>query len=529
MSLDGLDTTRALQQTTDRKRAEAERLTVAIDQVAEMVVLTDAAGAIEYVNPAFESGTGYSRKEVLGKNPRLLKSGEHDAAFYQALWRTLGSGRTWRGRMRNRRKDGAIYTEEATISPVRSTAGAITGYLAFKRDITRDLGLEAQLRQAQKMESIGRLAGGVAHDFNNLLTVILSYVGLVLDEVPAGHPLREDILEIRRAGERAAALTGQLLALSRRQVLQPVRIDLNRLLEDMRKMLRRTIGEDIDLVQRPADTLGVVVADRSQLEQVIVNLVINARDAMPGGGKIIIETKDVDLEAGLAVQSQDVKPGPYVMLAVSDTGAGMDAQTRARVFEPFFTTKGTGKGTGLGLSTVYGIVTQSGGYISVYSEPGQGTSFKIYLPRVQGPSVDAGPTDTPPGTRARSETILVVEDEEALRRVIVKTLEAAGYPVLEASRGAAALEAQGRHPGPIHLVLTDVVMPQMNGRMLVDELVKHRPAVKVLYMSGYTDDAVVHHGVLERGTQFLSKPFTATDLLRKVREVLERRPSASIS
>ena len=375
---------RAAQDSAGLGATERERLLAAIDQVGESVVITALDGTITYVNPAFEAVTGYARAEVVGKNPRLLKSGVQSPEVYRTLWDTVASGKTWQGRLVNRRKDGRLYTEDATISPVRDAAGVVTSYVGVKRDITRELELEAQLRQAQRMESIGRLAGGVAHDFNNLLSVILSYTGFALTALPKGHALHEDLLEVQLAGERAAALTRQLLAFSRKQVLRPVVLDLGQVLSEMEKLLRRTLGEDIELSLVQAPELAVVRADPGQIEQVLLNLAINARDAMPHGGRLTITTGNVELDAAHAERHPGAQPGPHVMLAVSDTGVGIDEQTQTRIFEPFFTTKEPGKGTGLGLSTVHGIVQQSGGSITVTSSPGQGASFQIYLPRHAG-------------------------------------------------------------------------------------------------------------------------------------------------
>ena len=381
--------------------------------------------------------------------------------------------------------------------------------------------LDEQLRVSQKLEAIGSLAGGIAHDFNNLLSVILGYTEFALEGAREPARLREALLEVKKAGERAVALTRQLLAFSRKQMLQPVLLDLNQIATGVEKLLRHILGEDIDYVQVLAPSLGVVRADPGQIEQVLMNLVVNARDAMPDGGKLTIETTNVELDQEYASHHVALKPGPYVQLAVTDTGCGMDVGTRARIFEPFFTTKEKGKGTGLGLSTVYGIVKQSGGNIWVYSEPGQGTTFRIYLPRVLSAAA-AGPTV--PAAVARTEgteTILVVEDEEAVRHIAKRILCAAGYTVLTAATGAEALRTSESHPAPIHLILTDVVMPQMSGRALAEQLALARPGIKVLYMSGYTDDAIVHHGTLDRGTHFIGKPFNAGDLTRKMREVLD--------
>ncbi|WP_447975046.1 ATP-binding protein [Nitrospira sp. Kam-Ns4a] len=380
--------------------------------------------------------------------------------------------------------------------------------------------LEAQLLQAQKMEAVGKLAGGVAHDFNNLLTIINGYSHLLLSRLAVNDPLRPDVEEIKQAGDRAAALTQQLLAFSRRQVLIPSVLDLNAVVSGMSSMVQRLLGEDIDLSTALAPALGHVRADRSQLEQVIMNLAVNARDAMPQGGKLTIETANVDIDDSFR-HGQVVAPGRYVLLAVSDTGQGMDEETKARVFEPFFTTKGLGKGTGLGLSTVYGIVRQSGGYIFVYSEPGKGSTFKIYLPRVDE-AVEPEPAAlADPGLPRGNETILLVEDEPGVRMLVRDTLELQGYTVLEARHGIEALVLSSRHPGPVHLLLTDVVMPQMSGREVAAQLLAARPDVKVLYMSGYAENSVVHHGILDPGTAFLQKPFTPDVLVRRVREVLD--------
>jgi PAS domain S-box-containing protein len=389
-----------------------------------------------------------------------------------------------------------------------------------QRDVSDQRHLEEQFRQAQKMEAVGQLAGGIAHDFNNLLTAILGNTQLLLRDLPPGDAKRGDVEEIRKASERAASLTRQLLAYSRRQMLQPEVLDLNVVVADMDKMLRRLIGEHISLAAVPAADLGRVRADPNQIEQVIVNLAVNARDAMPDGGKLTIETANVDLDESFAQAHLGSVPGPYVMLAVSDTGAGMDATVRAHLFEPFFTTKEVGKGTGLGLATVYGIVKQSDGYISVYSEPGRGASFKIYLPRIETP---AGAATAPAkgGPARGTETILVVEDEPAVLTLSRRALEVQGYVVLAASDADAAMRVVERHGGTIHLLLTDVVMPGLSGRELADQLAARRPGIRVLYMSGYPGDAVVQHGTLPSGSAFLQKPFSPDGLARKVRDVLD--------
>jgi nitrogen-specific signal transduction histidine kinase/CheY-like chemotaxis protein len=385
--------------------------------------------------------------------------------------------------------------------------------------VTEKRRLEQQLRQAQKMEAVGRLAGGVAHDFNNILGVIMGYADIVSRRLPRGDALAGKVAEILKAADRAAGLTRQLLAFSRKQILQPRVLDLNSVMGDMDKMLRRLIGEDVELKTRLQEHLGSVMADPGQMEQVIMNLAVNARDAMPEGGSLLLETRDVELDESYVQVHPSTRSGPHVMLAVSDTGCGMDQETMARIFEPFFTTKDQGKGTGLGLSTVYGIVDQSGGSIDVYSEPGRGTTFKIYLPRVEGKAGLAAVTAPAPPPKG-SETVLLVEDEEALRSMIRETLEDGGYRVLEAATPQQALAIAGSHEGNIHMTLTDVVMPGMSGPDLVKRLALLRPGAAVVYMSGYTDDAIGQHGLLDASTHFLQKPFTSQQLLIKCREVL---------
>jgi len=386
---------------------------------------------------------------------------------------------------------------------------------------------EEQLRQSQKLEAIGRLAGGIAHDFNNLLTVILSYSDMLLHDLPTSDPRHAEITQIQRAGVRAADLTRQLLAFSRQQVLDPSNLDLNEILTSVNNILTRVVGEDVDLKMQLGPGLGSVRVDRSQLEQVIMNLVVNARDAMPDGGRISIRTEAVELDEELAGSRLEVTPGPYVMLSVSDTGAGMDKETQARIFEPFFTTKEQGKGTGLGLSTAFGIVKQSGGSIWLYSELGSGTTFKIYLPRVAGGTALL-PTATSELPRG-DETILLVEDEEQVRVVAASILRRAGYSVLAAGSPGEAISLAEHATGRIDLLVTDVIMPKMNGRLLAERIVAGQPGIKVLFMSGYTDDVILHHGVLDGAVAFLQKPLTRDSLTRRVRQVLDGSPAGGPS
>jgi signal transduction histidine kinase len=392
--------------------------------------------------------------------------------------------------------------------------------LSVSDDITDRKLLEEQLMQSQKLESVGRLAGGIAHDFNNLLTVINGYSGLILQ-----HPEKTDLLpkrmaQIRQAGERAAELTQQLLAFSRKQVIQPKPLNLNTLVYEMEAMLRRLLPENIEMVLRLDPALGEVLADHGQIYQVLMNLGANARDAMPHGGNLIVETANVDLSAQYAATHTEVKPGPFVLLGVTDTGVGMDEEVLKNIFEPFFTTKGIGAGTGLGLATVYGIVRQSGGWISAYSEPAKGTSFKIYLPRITASSPGKAPERAPAGTLRGSETVLLVEDQPDVRNLAREVLESFGYRVLEAINGAAALELAGQYKGRIHLLLTDVVMPVMNGTELARRLATLRPETKVLYTSGYTENVIVHQGILKPGIAFVPKPLSPDVLVEKVRETL---------
>jgi PAS domain S-box-containing protein len=464
---------------TARKRADAERerLLSAIDQADEIVLITDAEGTIDYVNPAFERVTGYTRREAIGQNPRMLKSGQQDDAFYRNMWDTLSKGGVFRGRMINRRKDGIFYTEAVTISPVRDASGRIVNFVSVNRDITEQLRLAAQLQQAQKMESIGRLAGGVAHDFNNMLSVIIGYTDLALNRIgPAEPQQRADLEEVLKAAHRSAEITRQLLAFARKQTISPKALDLNETVEGTLKMLRRLIGEDIDLVWQPKASLWRVIMDATQIDQILANLCVNARDAITGVGKLTIETDNVTFDMAYCADHDGFIPGQFVMLAVSDDGCGMDKETIRNVFEPFFTTKSVDKGTGLGLATVFGIVKQNNGFINVYSESGQGTTFKVYLPRHVGEVREKSAEKTEKIPVGRGETVLLAEDEPAILRMVKEMLKKLGYKAVVTGSPGEALQLAESNAAEISLLITDVVMPEMNGRELAERVHVFNPA-----------------------------------------------------
>jgi len=430
-----------------------------------------------------------------------------------------------------KRKDTSLLSVQLSVRAIRNAAGQVEYYETFVRDETEQRRLQQQLVQAQKMEAVGRLAGGVAHDFNNLLTVITSYTDLLLEDLGPGDPKRDDLEQVRKAADGAASLTRQLLAFSRQQVLQPRVVSLNAVVESLQKMLQRVIGEDIEVAITLAPDLGAVRADVGQLEQVLMNLAVNARDAMPTGGKLTVATDNVELGPESVRDDSPVGAGRFATLTIKDTGVGMDETTKARIFEPFFTTKGPGKGTGLGLATVYGIVQQSGGFIWVDSEVGRGTTFKIHLPRVDEPVEHEPRSPAAAGAVRGRETVLVAEDAAPVRAVMREVLERQGYRVLEAANGAEALQVAAMHDGPIHLLLTDVVMPILSGRALAELLTKQRPDTRVLYTSGYTDDSIIAHGILDPGIAYLQKPFTPETLAQKVRDILDspkgRTPAAT--
>jgi PAS domain S-box-containing protein len=491
-----------------------------------ILILDADTGQVVDANPFLISLLGYSRADLLGKTLWDLGPFKDVAVSRDAFKELQEKDYVRYEDLPLEARDGRLINVEFVsnvylVGHTKVIQCNIRDISERKRTEAEHKRLEQQLQVAQKMEAIGILAGGVAHDFNNLLSVILSYTEFAMRALREGDPLKDDLLEVKKAGDRATALTRQLLAFGRKQLLQPVPLNLNQVAEGVEKMLRRILGEDIDYIQVLAPDLGVVRADPGQIEQVLMNLVVNARDAMAEGGKLTIETSNVDLDEEYGAHHVGVKPGAYVQLAVTDTGCGMDEQTKSQLFEPFFTTKEKGKGTGLGLSTVYGIVQQSGGNIWVYSELGLGTTFKIYLPRELSVKATAARLRAILEPALGTETILVVEDEEALRKVARRFLEAAGYTVLTAGSGDEALLLSAQHAGPIHLLLTDVVMPRMSGKALAQALLKTRPMTKVLYTSGYADNAFIHNGVVDEGTHFIGKPFTATDVTRKIRSVLD--------
>jgi len=519
--------TRELMETNRELNLSESRFRVLVEHAPDAIVVYDATqNRFVDANANADRLFGCSREELLASGPpRFYASAQPDGlppaeSMEKMIERAL-AGETLLFERAVHNAEGKDLLCEVRLARLPFTdRNLMRGSFI---DITERKKLEERLRQSQKMESVGRLAGGIAHDFNNLLTVITGYSELMLSQLEERSPLVKEVEEIKRAGERASSLTQQLLAFSRRQVLQPRVIDLNEVVSRVEKMLRRLIGEDVELRTVPGAGLWSVKADPGQIEQVLVNLVVNARDAMPGGGVLTIETGNVFLDEEYSLGHLPAQSGHYVMLAVSDTGVGMDERTKSQVFEPFFTTKESGKGTGLGLSTVYGIVKQSGGYIWVYSEPGKGSTFKVYIPRTE--EREDGPRKAvPPVEDLRGEkTVLIVEDEESILKLSCAVLGGYGYAVLAARGGEDGLRIAGKHEGEISLLLTDVVMPGMGGRELYERILQQRPKIKVLYMSGYTDKAIVRRGVLDPGTSFLQKPFSPISLARKVKEVLETR------
>ena len=511
------------QQQQQRAEQSLRKLSCAVEQSADAISITNSEGIVEYVNPAFETLTGYSLQEVRGRSSSILKSGEQAPAMYREVWNNIRSADVGRSIVVNRKKNGEVYYVDESISPIRDGEGRITNFVSNGRDYSERLRVEAQLLQAQKMDAIGHMAGGIAHDFNNLLTIIISYSELALDSVVVENPAEARIQEILSAARRAAELTRQLLAFSRKQP-QALRVaELNPVVSDIVKTLCRLIGEDIELVFRPGVELGRIRLDPVQIEQILMNLAANARDAMPQGGRCTIETSNVQLDEPYAERKRAVIPtGRYVVLSMTDTGAGIPADHLTHVFEPFYTTKPSGKGTGLGLATVYGIVKQNHGFVWAYSEPGMGTIIKIYLPCVQDhPVAVETPITSPAAALGGTETLLLVEDEEPLRRAAAEFLGLRGYTVLEAKDGVEALLVTNRHGPAIHLAVTDVVMPHMSGGELAKELKAICPGTRVLFVSGYPGQTMLDHEVVDLENNFLQKPYTLKELASKVRSVLD--------
>jgi two-component system, cell cycle sensor histidine kinase and response regulator CckA len=513
----------ALEESERRYRLLAENLT-------DVIFTTDLNLRLTYISPSVRFFTGYSPEEVLGRKLEQILTPASAELAAKTYAEELAREQDQPGQTRSRVlefehycKDGRTIWGEVRANLLRDAQGQAIGVIGVTRDITARRDLEEQLRQAQKMEVVGRLAGGVAHDFNNLLTAILGYAALLLNSMDPGAPYRHDIEEIRKAGERAALLTRQLMAFSRRQVLHPIALDLNQVVDNLGKMTKRVIGEDIDLEIVPGPDLGMVMADPGQIEQVILNLAINARDAMPHGGRLSIRTSNTYLDQDYVLGHADqMQPGPFVLLEVEDTGCGMDTATRSHIFEPFYTTKELGKGTGLGLSTVYGIISQSGGNISVSSEPGRGTAFKIYLPRSDALAGAGTAAEAAMPALQGQETILLVEDENLVRAITRRILGRLGYRVMEARDGREALEISAKHEGPIHLLLTDLVMPGMSGQELADRLASGQQHLKVLFMSGYAENSLAGgHELAKPGRGYIQKPFEAQSLAAKVRELLK--------
>ncbi|MBK7045155.1 MAG: PAS domain S-box protein [bacterium] len=506
---------------TEKQRLQQDReiLTRAIDQSDDAFVMTDREGTILYVNKAFEKMTGYALRDVVGRNPRLMQSGLHDSAFYEDMWETITSGRTWRGDLINRRKDGVLYTENMTITAVFGPNGDITNFVAAKRDVTRLRELDERSRQSQKMEAIGRLAGGIAHDFNNMLNVIIGYAEMASEALPPNHPVAADIREIERAAQRSADLTRQLLTFSRKQVIEPRPVCLNESVADLAKTLGRLIGEHIALEFHPEPGLWRAMIDPAQVDQILANLAANARDAMPRGGHLVIRTANRSVDEEFCEAHLGLEPGQYVHLSVSDDGMGMDERTSRHIFEPFYTTKIAGKGTGLGLATVKGIVDQNGGYIDLDSAPGRGATFNILLPRtLVEPAIEAVPEL--PVNLSEGGTVLLVEDDDRLRELTGALLAKFGFTVLSAATPLAALQVYQKNPDAFRLLVTDIVMPGMNGRELHECLAELRPGLRAVFMSGYAEQGIIDPGSLKPGLAFLPKPFHRADLERAIRSAL---------
>jgi PAS domain S-box-containing protein len=505
-----------------QKRAQEvqRRLATAIEQAAETIEITDTKGTILYVNPAFERTTGFTSDEAIGANPRILQSGHHDDKFYKEMWATITNGKVWSGHLLNRKKDGTLLEEEATISPIKDDSGKIVSYVAVKRDVTKEVSLQKQLLQSQKMEAIGTLAGGIAHDFNNLLQVTQGYSELLLTEKQEDDPEYPDLLKVFQAAKNGAELVKQLLTFSRKLEPKPIPLNLNRQITQFETLLRRTIPKMIDIQLDLADSLEEINADPTQIELVFMNLAVNARDAMPDGGSLVVTTRNVTLDHEYCRLHVGTKPGRYVLLKISDTGEGMDEKTVQHIFEPFYTTKEIGRGTGLGLAMVYGIITQHGGYITCESERGRGTGFEIYLPAFETEK-DSGDEQDSLLQAFGTETILVVDDEDLVRELAKRMLSKAGYTILAASNCREALDVYKKNKGSISLVILDLIMPEIGGQQCLDELLKIEPEVKVLVASGYAGDSSSRQAIARGAKGFISKPFRVKNLLSDVRKILD--------
>ena len=514
---------------TDRKQAAEERirLATAVEQAAESVIISDRRGTIHYVNPAFARLSGFSSEDIVGKNFRILKSESHDETFYREMWQKISSGTAWAGRISNKMKDGSLRQFETTISPIRDKNGVIVNFVSVNRDVTQEVALEAQLFQAQKMEAVGTLAGGIAHDFNNLLQVIQGYTEVLQGEVSRNKPGFEALEKIHRSAKRGADLTRQLLTFSRKVQSERRPLDLNREVEQVKRLLERTIPKMIEIELYLSESPAVVSADPIQVEQAIMNLAVNAKDAMPEGGKIVIETEKVKLDEQFCKTHLGARPGEYVLLSISDTGHGMDREILEHVFEPFYTTKDVGKGTGLGLAMVYGIVKNHEGYILCYSEISTGTTFKIYLPALEQSGQRQKPDETKDLFKGGDETILLVDDEEYLRDLGVELLTDAGYHVLTATDGEEGLELYRKEQKNIDLIILDLVIPGMGGKKCYEEILRISPKAKILIVSGYSANGP-GKAALEAGARgFVGKPFDVSHLLETIREILDEEPEMS--
>lgn len=507
---------------TNRKQAQLERTRFmrAIEQTGETIIITNTDGIVEYINPAFERVSGYSKDEVIGRNPSILQSGLHEPSFYANMWAQITAGKNWTGQIVNKNKNGSLYTEKVTISPVLDSTGKITNYVAVKQDVSAEIELQEQLRQSQKMEAIGQLAGGIAHDFNNLLQVMNGYTDLILEELNPKHPTYDFVSEVKVAGHRASALVNQLLSFSKQQIMKPVDLDLNLLTGNLMKMINRVIGEHINCSFIPGHELETIYADSGQLEQVLINLCVNSRDALPEGGNITIETTNVLVNSKYRKTYPLAKEGEFVLLSISDDGTGMTKQTQENLFEPFFTTKSIGKGTGLGLATVYGIVKQHNGNIQVYSKLGKGSVFKIYFPIVKR-IANGIPSNLADEAIGGTETILIAEDDDKVRDLTQKMLVAAGYTIIAARDGNEAINLLQEYPGKIDFLFLDIVMPKASGKEVYDSMDRNQKIIPTLFCSGYIPDGIHNNFVLDSTLNFIQKPYQPNKLLRTIRAILD--------